>query len=88
MTTELLEWSPLWDAMKAQPDAWISTTEEMYWEMLEAVPPRAQTRSAFLVGEADRHNEKGEAVHACFKQSGDSYFAKYMTLNQFNKVKT
>ena len=49
-----LEWSPLWEAMKADKSAWIPTTESMYWEMLECLPPRAMRNGAFLVGEADQ----------------------------------
>ena len=80
---EPLEWKPLWDAMDATPDAWIPTTEDMYWELLECVPPRAAVPGCFLVGEAERHNDEGKAVHACFKQSGSQFFAKYMTVEQF-----
>jgi len=42
-----LEWQALWDAMAANPSEWIPTTEAMYWEMLEAVPPRAQKKALF-----------------------------------------
>lgn len=78
-----LEWGALWDAMKSQPDQWIPTTEAMFWEMLECVPPRMQERGRFLVGEAERHNEQGQAVYACFKEVGCDYFARYMTVEQF-----
>lgn len=80
---EKLEWAPLWAAMKDQPEAWIPTTEDMYWQMLECLPPMAHARGAFLVGEAERHNEEGKAVHACFKQAGNEFFARYMTVEQF-----
>lgn len=88
MTTksvEKLEWSALWPAMDAAPEAWIPTTEDMYWQMLECLPPRAQSGGRFLVGEAERHNEEGKAVHACFKRVGNSYFARYLTVEQFNQ---
>lgn len=86
MTTGL-EWTALWDAMKASPDAWIPTTEDMFWEMLECVPPRAQERGRFLVGEVERHNAEGQAVHACFRQqSNTEFFAKYMTVAEFRGV--
>ena len=81
----LLEWQPLWDAMDANPTEWIPTTEKMYWEMLEVLPPRKQSRSAFLVGEATRHNAEGYPVYSCFKRVGDSFYAKSMTLDQFMK---
>jgi hypothetical protein len=79
-----LEWEALWDAMEKYPDEWISTTESMYWEMLEAVPPRAQKRGAFLVGEASHDNAEGYPVYSCFKES-QGFFAKHMTLEQFNQ---
>lgn len=80
---QLLEWAPLWAAMDAKPLEWIPTTEAMYWEMLECVPPRAQRGGSFLVGEANNHNSDGKAVYSCFKQSGDNYFARNLTLEQF-----
>lgn len=78
-----LEWQPLWDAMDAKPDEWIETTKAMYLQMLEILPPRAQVGGTFLVGEPQRHNEEGKAVHACFMQSGASYHARYLTVEQF-----
>jgi hypothetical protein len=84
--TEKLEWQPLWDAMEADPNAWIPTTKAMYWEMLEVLPPRAQTRRAFLVGEALTSNVEGFAVYSCFKKTGDDYHAKNMTLKEFREI--
>lgn len=86
MTTTTLEWQPLWDAMKTTPDAWIPTTEKMYWDMLEVLPPRAMSGCTFLVGEADHHNANGRAVYACFANLGDSYRARYLTLAQFKEL--
>ena len=81
-----LEWAALWAAMDALPDDWIRTTDNMYQNMLECVPPRAQAGARFLVGEAKTHNAEGKAVHACFKKDGDSYFAKHMTVEQFKAL--
>ena len=78
-----LEWQALWDAMDGNPDAWIPTTKEMYWEMLEVLPPRKMIGNHFLVGEALRSNGQGESVYSCFTQFGDTYKAKHMTLKQF-----
>lgn len=81
---KLLEWKELWDAMDTRPDEWIPTTERMYSDMLECVPPRAQSRGAFLVGEPLRHNSDSDAIHACFKQVGDDqFFARNLTVAQF-----
>jgi len=86
MTAQKLEWQALWDAMDAAPIEWIPTTEAMYWDMLECVPPRAQTPAAFLVGEPLRHNADGEAVHACFKETAaGEFFARNLTVKQFKE---
>jgi hypothetical protein len=77
-------WNELWDAMKETPSAWVETTEEMYWEMLEVVPPVRMDNQKFLVGEAHHDNEQGEAVYACFKKSGIRFFARYLTISQFS----
>ena len=78
-----LEWKALWAAMDANPDAWIETTKEMYWEMLEVVPPRKMIDQNFLVGEALRDNSEGYPIYSCFTQFGETYKAKNMTLKEF-----
>jgi hypothetical protein len=83
MNTTPLEWQALWDAMDASPEAWIPTTEKMYWDMLEVLPPRKMLGRNFLVGEALRHNSAGEAVYSCFTQFGDTYKAKNLTVAEF-----
>jgi hypothetical protein len=70
--------------MDASPE-WVPTTEAMYWDMLEAVPPAAMYAGAFLVGEAHHHN--GQPVYAMFRYEGDEYMAKYATLAEFNAFK-
>lgn len=86
MNTQLLEWEELWDAMDATPEKWIPTTENMYWRMLEVLPPRAMCNDHFLVGEALRHNAKGESVHACFARIGDNFRARNLTVKQFKEM--
>ena len=83
MNNQKLEWQALWDAMDANPSEWIETTEEMYWQMLEVLPPEKMVGSNFMVGEPSRHNGKGEAVHACFTKFGDTYKAKNLTKREF-----
>jgi hypothetical protein len=83
MSAQPLEWQALWDEMDANPETWVLTTEKMYWEMLECVPPRAQSKRAFLVGEPLRHNSQGEAIHSCFRQVGDEFHARNLTFKQF-----
>jgi hypothetical protein len=78
-----LEWQALWIAMDANPDQWIPTTENMYWEMLEVLPPRKMLGDNFLVGEPLRHNAQGEEVYSCFTKFGNTYKAKNLTLKEF-----
>lgn len=78
-----LEWQALWNAMDANPDQWIETTESMYWEMLEVLPPRSMIGRNFLVGEADHHNSEGYPVYSCFTKFGDIYKAKKLSYKQF-----
>jgi hypothetical protein len=85
MNTKKLEWAELWDAMENAPEAWIETTEAMYWAMLECLPPRKMSQNAFLVGEPLRHNERG-AVHACFLRVGGVYRAKNINVCDFAEV--
>jgi hypothetical protein len=81
--TKPLEWNELWDAMDANPSEWIPTTEAMYWQMLEVLPPRKMLGQNFLVGEAVRSNAEGEAVYSCFTKYGETYKAKNLTLAEF-----
>jgi len=83
MNTISLEWQALWDAMDANPEAWIPTTEKMYWDMLEVLPPEKMIGRNFLVGEASHHNSQGEAVYSCFTKFGDTYKAKNLTVAEF-----
>jgi hypothetical protein len=86
MSAQLLEWQALWDAMDAAPEAWIPTTEAMYWQMLEVLPPRAMGKGSFLVGEPLRDNEHGETVYSCFCQTGDKFRARNLTVKQFKEM--
>lgn len=81
-----LEWQPLWDAMEANPAAWIPTTEKMFWEMLEVLPPRAMRGDTFLVGEPLRSNDQGETLYACFSRIGENYRARNLTVKQFKEM--
>lgn len=81
-----LEWQVLWDMMDARPLDWIRTTEQMYWNQLEVLPPRRQTRTAFLVGEARSHDDNGKAIYAAFKEEGGRHYARHLTLAQFDEL--
>lgn len=87
-----LEWAPLWVAMKADwkagRETWHATTEAMYDDMLNVLPPAAQRPYEFLVGEEWTHTDDGQGVFACFRwRRGDTPTARYMTLRQFYAMK-
>jgi len=81
--TKPLEWNELWDAMDANPQEWIPTTEAMYWQMLECLPPRKMIGQNFLVGEVNDHTEDGQGIYACFTKFGDTYKVKHLTVAEF-----
>jgi len=81
--TKPLEWQELWDAMDANPQEWIPTTEAMYWQMLECLPPRKMIGQNFLVGEVNDHTEDGQGIYACFTKFGDTYKVKHLTVAEF-----
>ena len=80
-----LVWGELWAAMDAHPTRWHATTEQMFHDMLGAVPPTAMGGGAFLVGEEVRDNENGEPVFACFRGSHGGHAARYMTRREFRE---
>ena len=86
---EKLEWSVLRFVMKKEYKGerrWVETTEDMFHEMLNIVPPRAQTCWAFLMGEAWDSNADGKAIYEAYKADGNGrYFAKYMTVKEFEQ---
>ena len=77
------EWKAVWDDTDASPEGWVETTEGMYNHMLDVLPPRAMSMGAFLVGEPLRDTPEGEPVYACFRRAAGRYFARNLTLKQF-----
>lgn len=76
-----LEWRDLWDELNRKnvsgDDSWTLTTEDMYYEMLNSVPPRDYFTGGFAAGEPVRHSRNGALYHA-FKVEGNKYYAKLM----------
>ena len=77
-----LSWNDLLHNIKtaASGGQWTAVSEEMYYSMLESVPPAAQTKGGFLCGEPLRHNAEGHAVYYSFRFSHGLYFATIETL--------
>jgi hypothetical protein len=86
-----LEWSSLWSAMQAnynaKSDAWTLTTETMFDDMLNVLPPLAMRNGAFLLCEANHHNSDGYPVYAAFRQlPGNVFQSRYMTALEFRSA--
>ncbi len=63
----LTEWN---DQMKAIKDGLtIEATEDVYWSMLESVPPAYQDRNGFVTSEPYSHNDDGIAMYFCFVEN-------------------
>lgn len=76
---------------KAQdtPITWEPTTEEAYWDMLEAVPPACRWRGGFLCGEPyDHHALTGESLHSCMREWNERYYrtSRPVTITEFRAL--
>lgn len=99
-----LVWDELWRAMKTQwqddPDRicfspnipdnpeWVETTEDMYDDQLNAIPPTRMVSNAFLGGEPWSHAKTGEPVFCAFCRRKDwdgkmRVYATYLTTKMF-----
>ncbi len=62
-------------------------TEDVYNEMLGALPPKAMSKDAFLVGEIADHNKFGLPLYDCFYNKDDRYFYfGRMTIGKFKEI--
>jgi hypothetical protein len=53
---------------------WAATTKEIYWDMLEVLPPAAMMGGGFLVGEpVDHHATSGQPRFEAFIKQGEKY---------------
>ena len=84
--TEPLVYSALFNAMKMHPETWMPTTQEMYYEMRDVVPPAGMKSQSFLMGEPVGHDQHDRAVFACFKRVGEEFFARHMTLAGYSQM--
>ena len=69
---------------------WKKTTKSRYWEMLECLPPAAQTGYGFLVGEPWDHNADGWPRFEAFieTRSGEFWVSNQpITVPEFRALK-
>lgn len=70
------------------PITWEPSTEEAYWDALEALPPAAQRNGGFLLGETqDHHALTGAPRFSAYKQVGELFYraSRPMTVAEFRK---
>lgn len=73
---ELNDWTR-WNKHPLLKGQKVEISENIYYDLLNCVPPRRSRSNYFEVGEAEHHDEKGKAVHrACWIESG-KYFTGY-----------
>lgn len=74
-----------WFAKPEGDNHWTPTTEYMWNNQLNSLPPRATGGGAFLVGEAWNHTSGAvnEAIYACFACINGKFYARYLTLKMF-----
>jgi hypothetical protein len=76
--------------LQRTPITWEETTEEVFNDMLNVLPPAAATRGyrAFLVGEAFDHDAgNGQPRYSAFRRNGEKYerASRHMTVIEFRK---
>ncbi len=72
-----------------EPITWEPTTEEAYWDMLEAVPPAARWRDGFLCGEPyDHHALTSESRHSCMREWNGRFYraSRPITITEFRAL--
>lgn len=70
------------------PIKWEPTTKEIYWEMLEVLPPAVWENGGFMVGEAYDHDAgTGEPRFSAYRHRGDTYetSSRPLTIREFRK---
>lgn len=73
------------------PITWDETTEELYWDALEALPPAAYGKDmkGFLLGEPQDHDaETGQPRFSAYLKRAGKYLAssRPMTIKEFREV--
>jgi hypothetical protein len=72
---------------EANRQVWRETTESVYQEMLNILPPAYLEADLFMMGEPYSHNASGEAIFSIFKACGDRYFALHGTRRHIREGK-
>lgn len=87
---EPFEYSALFQLMDATPRQWVPTTEKMFYDMLEAIPPvaygKAENWTGFLMGEPVTHDTQGDAIYSAYIRVDDNFYAQNMTVKDFKDL--
>lgn len=58
----------------------VEVSEAIYWDMLEALPPRKRNGNYFEVGEPHHHLNNGTPIHRACWIENNQYFTGYPTI--------
>ena len=87
---EPFEYSALFQIMDANPRQWAPTTEKMYYDMLEVLPPvKLRTDggwTGFLMGEPVTHDTQGDAIYGAYICLDGKFYAQNMTVKTFKDL--
>ena len=71
--------------LKNDARKWREIDEESFDEMLDSMPPLAMNSKGFITSEPHTHLSNGQPVYLSCIKSEKSFFAAYLTLNEFKK---
>ena len=84
------EYSALFEIMDAHPRQWVPTTEKMFHDMLEVLPPVAYCNvknwTGFLMGEPVTHDTHGDAIYSAYICVDGKFYAQNMTVKEFKDL--
>lgn len=87
---EPFEGSALFQIMDVHPRQWVPTTENMYYDMLGALPPvaygNAENWTGFLMGEPVTHDARGDAIYSAYIRVDDNFYVQNMTVKEFKDL--
>ena len=87
---EPFEYSALFQIMDAHPRQWVPTTENMYYDMLGALPPvaygNAENWTGFLMGEPVTQDTHGDAIYGAYICVDGKFYAQNMTVKDFKDL--
>jgi len=86
---EIDDWSQKKEQEQRTHIEFVDVTEEVYWQMLECLPPRKMRNGCFLVGEPmDHMASSGEATYSMYVKKGNTFqeSSRAVTIAEFDEI--